>query len=135
MPQEPNRVAFVVNALTGLELRAGNVDVSRVYTLLLRSDLGRCSPHSPKPNHDCKSREEFWSLLGPVLVSWRSQDRLIFYFSGHGAFRRGLYCLKVGASNRDYLLFKSLMNDLEAAGVAFFWSAMDCSWRSVECRT
>ena len=113
---DPRRIAVVVNSLTGDELKAGNRDVSRIYSLLTDSELGACSNDSPKPLHECKSRNEFQEFIEPVIDNWHLHDQFIFYFSGHGMVRNGRYCLQIGTSSRG-LPFDSLMSELDASGV------------------
>jgi hypothetical protein len=118
-PSENNqrRIAVVVNSLTGDELKAGNRDVSRIYSILTDQELGACSTDSPKPLHECKSRNELWDFIAPVIDNWHLTDQFIFYFSGHGTVRNGRYCLQIGPSSSGVLPFDSLMSDLDASGV------------------
>lgn len=109
------RIAFVLNALTGEELKAGNRDVARVYSLLTDQKLGGCTIDSPKPLHECKNRNEFWEAFSPILKQWRVENQLLFYFSGHGDISQDQYCLKLG---QDFLTFTSLMSDLKASKVS-----------------
>jgi len=110
------RIAVVVNSLTGDELKAGNRDVSRIYSLLTDHEIGACSNDSPKPFHECKSRNEFWDFIEPAIENWQVTDQFVFYFSGHGTVCNGRYCLQIGTSSRG-LPFDSLMSELDASGV------------------
>ncbi|XOF34482.1 MAG: tetratricopeptide repeat protein [Candidatus Electrothrix sp. YB6] len=112
----PRRIAVVVNSLTGDELKAGNRDVSRIYSLLTNHELGACSIDSPKPLHECKSCNELRGSVAPVIENWHLTDQFIFYFSGHGTVLNGRYCLQLGASS-EILPFDCLMIDLEVKGV------------------
>ncbi len=96
---DPRRIAVVVNSLTGDELKAGNRDVSRIYSFLTDYELGACSNDSPRPLHECKGRNEFWDFIEPVIENWQVPDQFIFYFSGHGLVRNGRYCLQLGPSS------------------------------------
>ncbi|MCI5115765.1 MAG: LysM peptidoglycan-binding domain-containing protein [Candidatus Electrothrix sp. AW1] len=112
----PRRIAVVVNSLTGEELKAGKRDASRIYTLFTDHKLGACSNESPAPLHDCKSRNDFWDFIEPIIENWQIRDQFIFYFSGHGMVRNGKYCLQIGTSSQ-VLPFDGLMSDLDARGV------------------
>lgn len=113
----PKRIAFVLGALTGNELTAGNRDVSHVYALLTNPTLGTCSPLSPKPVHECDSRDQFQQALATALTNWRGIDQLIFYFTGHGKVINDIYCIQVGPSENDLLPFDNLLRDLKIKGV------------------
>lgn len=113
----PKRIAFVLGALTGKELSAGNQDVSHVYWLLTNPSLGSCSNNSPKPVHECRSRDEFQQALTDTLSHWRGTDQLIFYFTGHGKVINDIYCIQVGPSEKDLLPFDNLLRDLKINGV------------------
>jgi len=113
----PQRIALVINACTGEELKGGNADASNVYAILRDPDLGKCTSKSPKPYHECKSCAEFQGFLNQVLEQWQPKNQLIFYFSGHGKFRNGLYCLMFGKPEKELYPFKNLMNGLKLAGV------------------
>lgn len=118
MTANSRRIAFVVNALTGKELAAGNRDSSRIYTLLTDPHLGMCSPESsPPPLHGCRNARQFSAELAKVLRSWNSNDQFLFYFSGHGVVRHGFFCLEFGRSSVSHLPFSNLWNDLSIAGV------------------
>lgn len=110
--ESPQRIAFVLNALTSGELTGGNHDVATVYSVLTDRDLGMCSPSSPRPIHECHNRVEFDNAFGNVLENWRAIDQLVFYFSGHGEIINEVFCIKVGISKRDYLPFDNILNDL-----------------------
>lgn len=105
----------MLNALAEGELRAGNLDVSRVYTILTMPGLGGCE--GPKPIHECSSRHEFSAVLANLLSDWDSSAQLVFYFSGHGDVRRGIYSLKLGPTEADYIPFRNILNELEFFGV------------------
>jgi len=109
------RIAFVMNALTGKELRAGNRDVSRVYALLTDPNLGECIPESPMPLHQCKNRHQFWDCFSSILRDWQIQNQLIFYFSGHGELLNDIYCIWLGES--DFLPFSHLLDELKIKNV------------------
>ena len=111
------RIALVLNALTGQELKAVKRDVSRVHALLTNPNKGMCTPDGPKPIHECQSRNEFSNSLQSILSGWCSRNQLIFYFSGHGGIRGNQYCLKMGVEESDWLPFNNLINDLEMARV------------------
>ncbi len=113
----PQRIALVLNALTGQELQAGNRDVSRIYTLLTHPQQGMCASNGPTPIHECKSINDFNNSLFITLNDWNTKNQLIFYFSGHGDIRGNQYCLKIGLSNLDWYPFNNLMNHLDMAGV------------------
>jgi len=115
--QDSKRIAFTINSFTGNELRAGNRDVARVYSLLTDPAIGMCRNDFSKPIHECKTRNEFWDHLSYFLNEWSVKDQLLFYFSGHGSLLRHRYCIKLGKSQSDFLPFENLMNDLDAFGV------------------
>ncbi|RWX48369.1 Caspase domain-containing protein, partial [Candidatus Electrothrix communis] len=118
MENTPKRIACVVNPFTGDELKAGNRDVSQVYSLLTHPELGVCSNESPRPFHECRSRNEFFDFLAPIINNWHLKDQLVFYFSGHGTVRHGgVYCLQLGRAASDFLPFDSLMTELYASRV------------------
>ncbi|MBD3886068.1 HEAT repeat domain-containing protein [Phormidium tenue FACHB-886] len=110
------RIPFICSALAGEELQAGSRDATRIYSLLTDPELGGCVSKGYRPIIDCKSRHEFEEELFPILNSWQPKDQLVFYFSGHGEFKREQYCLKFG--ERDLYPFKNLLNELEAQGVS-----------------
>ena len=116
--QDPKRIAFVSNSLTGAELSGGNRDVSKIYSLLTDHILGSCSLSSPKPIHECQSRFDFERNLISHLVNWKGEDQLILYFSGHGDIREDKYCIKIGKTDSDFLHFENLVNDLTSYSVS-----------------
>lgn len=111
--ESPQRIAFVLNSLTGEELKSGNRDVSKVYSLLTDQELGMCRVDALKPIHECKNIGSFLGFLSSILNNWRLKDQLIFYFSGHGDIRANQYCLKLGIEDSDWFPFANLMNYLE----------------------
>jgi uncharacterized caspase-like protein len=114
-PQSGRRIAFVVNSLTGKELVAGNRDASRMYTMLTAPHLGMCSPEvSPPPLHRCKSTKSFQAALTKVLKDWHPNDQFLFYFSGHGEIKNGLYCLQFG---QGFMPFENVLNEMRSSGV------------------
>ena len=115
MSTDPKRIAFVLNPSTGKELTAGNLDVLKMCSLLTEPQLGDCV--ATKPVYECESIEAFWRSFRPVIKDWHSDDQLVFYFSGHGTIRRNHYCLQVGLSDSELLLFDNLMNELDFKGV------------------
>ena len=113
----PKRLAFVVSALTGEELKAVKRDVSTVHSILTHPEQGSCRTDGPAPIHECQSRAYFEEKLRNVLDAWDIKDQLFFYFSGHGDIRKNnLYCLKMGLKDSDWYPFNNLMNDLSAEG-------------------
>ncbi|MEH1974707.1 MAG: caspase family protein [Nostoc sp.] len=111
------RIPFVLNALTGKELKAGNRDVSRVYNLLTDPRIGFCESDGFKPIHDCKNSAEFSQIFLDVLNQCQDKYQLIFYFSGHGDNLNNQYCLKVGVNDLDWLPFNNLINYLKMNNV------------------
>ncbi|MCK4791080.1 MAG: caspase family protein, partial [Desulfobacteraceae bacterium] len=71
---------------------------------------GACDQGSPKPLHECESRNAFQDALASTIKNWTSNDQIIFYYSGHGDEISGEFCFKFGG---DLLPFKSLMADLK----------------------
>ncbi|NEQ80746.1 MAG: hypothetical protein F6K26_10970 [Moorea sp. SIO2I5] len=112
----PKRIAFVISALTGDELRAVNRDVSRVYTMLTNPELGMCN-HKIPPFYECKNPHEFENRFFPLFDNWRIKDQLIFYFSGHGDILQDQYCLKLGTTRQDFYPFKNLITNLRIKNV------------------
>ncbi len=115
----PKRIALVLNCSTGEELKGGNRDVSRVYSILTNPQQGMCLPNKSKPIHDCENRDSFEKILRSTLQGWDIKTQLVFYFSGHGDIRgnNNQYCLKMGLDNSEWYPFKNLMNELDLAGV------------------
>ncbi|MGB3509845.1 MAG: tetratricopeptide repeat protein [Microcoleaceae cyanobacterium] len=114
----PKRLAFLVNALTGEELKAVKRDVSTVHSILTNPEQGGCRTDGPAPIHECNSRTHFEEKLRNVLEDWYIKDQLVFYFSGHGDIRKNnQYCLQMGLKNADWYPFNNLMSDLSAVGV------------------
>jgi tetratricopeptide (TPR) repeat protein len=111
------RIALVVNALSGDELKAGRADSARVFGVLVNQDLGACDPGRAQLVDDCPDRDTFNQRLLKTLRQWSSDDQLLFYFSGHGVERRGLYHLCFGADDSHPFPFKNLLTELESAGV------------------
>jgi len=65
---KPKRIALVVSALTGDELKAGNRDASRIYELLTDPELGECSiADSPSPIFECSDVSDFGYCLGWLI--------------------------------------------------------------------
>jgi GTPase SAR1 family protein len=110
------RIAFVVNAVTGKELKAGNRDVSRVYSILTNPKYGGCE--GDIPTRQIKTHIEFQSNLVECLKTWNTYDQLIFYFSGHGDVRSQQYCLKLGLEECDWYPFNNIINYLNTCGVS-----------------
>jgi hypothetical protein len=113
MEEPPKRIALIVSAQSGNELKAGHSDVSNVYSLLTDPQFGGCTNTNP-PIHGCASRNTFLDNLLEVLEDWNLNNQFIFYFSGHGEIRNDNYCLKFG---KNYLPFGSLMNEIQSSGV------------------
>ena len=113
----PKRIAFVISALSGNELKAGNRDVARVYSWLTHPNFGMCQVDGPKPIHECKDSLEFLHIFRPILTNWHREDQLIFYFSGHGDIHNNNYCLKLGVTELDWFPFGNLLNYLDTAKV------------------
>lgn len=111
------RVALVVNALSGNELKAGTSDSARVYGVLVDPSCGACNPGSALLLQNCPDRDNFNKTLLRVLDGWNSGDQLILYYSGHGEERKGLYHLCFGAETKSYYPFKNVLTELVSAGV------------------
>jgi len=112
------RIAFVSNAKTGDELRAGTADATRVYKLLLDPEVGCCIPSSPEPLYNCESRTKFQDNLSAILNQWDEGDQLILYFSGHGQVKGKRYGLTFGAEQlKTFLPFDNIIADLQSHGV------------------
>lgn len=114
--QGPRRIAFFLNALAGDELTSGNRDVARMYTVLTSPEMGMCV--GPKPIHEGQNQSEFSNNLLQVLSSWRLSDQLVFYFSGHGEVRRGIFGLQLGIAKTESVPFDNILNILTASGVS-----------------
>ena len=91
-----DRFAFVVNALSGPELKAGRSDADQIHSLLCDPDIGDCRTKGTSLLQDCASRSVFSDALMSVLQDWKRQDQLVFYFSGHGEIKHGTYTLLFG---------------------------------------
>jgi hypothetical protein len=113
MEEPPKRIALIVSAQSGNELKAGHSDVSNVYSLLTDPQFGGCTNTNP-PIHGCTSRNTFLDNLSEVLEDWKLNNQFIFYFSGHGEIKNDNYCLKFG---KNYLPFGSLMSEIQSHGV------------------
>ncbi len=113
MEEPPKRIALIVSAQSGNELKAGHSDVSTVYSLLTDPQFGGCTNTNP-PIHGCTSRNTFLDNLSEVLEDWNLNNQFVFYFSGHGEIKNDNYCLKFG---KNYLPFGSLMNEIKSSGV------------------
>ena len=112
------RVAFAVNALTGMELSGGKQDATRVYHMLIAPELGNCDSHlSPPPLYECATRNAFTDALADVLREWNPDDQLVFYFSGHGALRNQLYSFVLGSDPPEYVLFDTVIGEIRANSV------------------
>ncbi|NEO51942.1 MAG: caspase family protein [Okeania sp. SIO3B5] len=105
----PERIAFVVGAVTGNELRAGKRDVSQVFTLLTEPHLGGCDFKQSKIIPECR-KEDFELSISELLKSWNSSTQLIFYFSGHGEMIQNKYCFKF---DEQKYAFENLLTDLK----------------------
>ncbi len=116
-PHASKRIAFVVNALTGNELSGGNLDSVNIFRLLALPELGGCETR-PGPLHECADRTKFEICLTRILNSWKSQDQLIFYFSGHGIYRHDQYCLVFGEDQKSFYTSKGFLSELKASGVS-----------------
>lgn len=110
------RIAFVVNAITGKELRAGNCDVARVYHLLTDQKFGMCS--GDIPIQQVESGNDFENTLKKILKDWDSANQLIFYFSGHGDVLRETFFLQFGLTQDDFYPFGNIINYLKLNGVS-----------------
>lgn len=116
---KPKRIALVISALTGDELKAGSRDVSRIYALLTDPGLGECSiVDSPNPIFGCSSVSDFENgTLNGLLKNWRSKDQLLFYFTGHGRIKSGVFCLQIGPNKDDLLPFANFLLKLQLYNV------------------
>ncbi|MBK8257769.1 MAG: protein kinase [Polyangiaceae bacterium] len=112
------RLALVVNSRTSGELKAGHHDVSRVFGLLTRSQLGACDLASPPPLHGCPNYSAFHQALHAMLADWKNEDQLVFYFSGHGNVLNGVYCLQFGEAQTENVPFANILQSLRAFGVS-----------------
>jgi len=111
------RIAFVVNALSGKELKSGENDARCIHRLLMDPALGGCDASSPTPIVGCPDRHQFEKALVECLGTWDRGNQLVFYYSGHGQVLNGKYSLVFGGESTTYLPFDSLMADLEMHGV------------------
>ena len=106
------RIAFVLNSKTGDELKAGKSDAMRIHRLLLTSHIGACSRNSPGALLDFNGVMQLLTELAAALKDWRSEDRLIFYFSGHGGMSESGFRLKCGLEEQHWVPFDSLKSIL-----------------------
>ncbi|MCK5027925.1 MAG: caspase family protein, partial [Candidatus Pacebacteria bacterium] len=114
-----NRFVFVVNALSGPELRGGRCDADQIHSLLCSPNIGACRTKGTSLLQDCASRSVFNNALLRVLKEWKPQDQFIFYFTGHGEIKHGTYTLIFGeGGGRTNLPFSNIMADLQAHGVS-----------------
>lgn len=112
------RVAFVINALSGSELKAGKSDSARIFQVLVDPALGASDPASARLVPDCPDRDTFNRELLKVLDEWNSGDQLLLYFSGHGEESKGLYHLCFGAEKKSRFPFRNVLTELFSAGVS-----------------
>ncbi len=118
MRERNARLAFVMNAMTGSGLKGGAYDVTQVYAFLTNEEFGRCDPTlSSKPLYDCPNKSTFMQNWQSCLANYQPGDQLVFYFSGHGVKRGGIYCLKVGNDATDVYPFQNIMMDLTTCDV------------------
>lgn len=113
------RLALVVGAASGPGLRAGKNDASDVWSLLNDPELGGAQKSSSQFHPVC-TRQQFNDSLEIMLADWRTDDQLIIYFSGHGANSNGVFSLmffRTESARYERLLFRNLLNEIEAAGV------------------
>ena len=92
------RLAFVINGLTGEELTGGKNDAASIYSKLTDIDYGDCDPDKSLIVTDCPDDLSFENAFRDFLQNWNSDNQLIFYFSGHGKKHKGSYCLFFGES-------------------------------------
>jgi len=112
------RVALIVNALAGIELKAGNRDSGRVFQVLCDPALGACDPGIARLVRACPDREYFNKELLTILDGWSPDDQLLLYFSGHGEESKGLFHLCFGAESKSRFPFRNILNELVSAGVS-----------------
>ena len=113
------RIAFVVNALTGPELSGGKSDSARIYAVLIDGSLGKCDPgRSPAPIHQCDSQVSFHTHLDNVLSSVTPDDQMVIYFTGHGTYKNGIYCLEFGHTAKNYLPFDNILTVLQTRSIS-----------------
>jgi Caspase domain len=113
------RIAFVVNALTGPELSGGISDSARIYAVLTDNSLGRCDPsRSPAPIHQCDSHITFIERLDEILSRVTPDDQMVIYFTGHGMYKNGIYCLEFGNTIKNHIAFDSIMNMLQTKSIS-----------------
>jgi tetratricopeptide (TPR) repeat protein len=113
------RVLFAVNAFAGEDLRAGEKDIMKLYSVFTDEEIGNCDEGLSKHQFNCKSKSDFQVLLDDFLNDWNSENQLIFYFSGHGQVRNNNYYLKFGDKNKvTSYPFKNLINDFESVEVS-----------------
>lgn len=114
----PRRFALVVSGSSGPELTAGRRDVTTVYSHLTDPGVGGCSLASPNPLMGCGNEDDFNRFIRATLNQWDPDDQLIFYYSGHGAVVRGHYCLVLNSQVNEHVLFRNLLDRLDASGVS-----------------
>ena len=56
---QPQRIAFVINSLTGNELLGGREDGNRIYNLLIDDKYGNCSKKDSRNLINCKEKANF----------------------------------------------------------------------------
>ena len=108
------RIALVVSSESENKLEGTNLDVSRVHSILLNPDLGGCE--NSKPIHGCNSRSEFVDLFYETIKNWNQEDQLLFYYTGHGAYKRNnSFGLLFG---EDFVNFRTINNALDEEAVS-----------------
>jgi len=99
-----------------------------VFTLLTNPKLGGCNPELSYPWIGCDDRFEFLHKLSDFLNEWQPKNQLIFYYSGHGGILGDQYCLQLGKSDKDYLPFDSILNELKKERVKKAIIILDSCW-------
>ncbi len=106
------RIAFVVNARAGRELKSGETDTSNVITLLRDQDIGCCDPKESFHLYNCESEIQLLDELNTFSINWNANNQLIFYYSGHGTIFGDKFALQFGDKLKSYLLFDNLIENL-----------------------
>lgn len=112
------RVGLFVNGKDPNEdLKAGINDVSKIYSILTDEKLGQCDRTLSEMKNDIFTKNHFNKILDDFLKKLNlnmDNNQFIFYFSGHGEYKNGIYHLRFG---EDLYSFNTFRSELESHGI------------------
>lgn len=92
-------------------------DAGEIHRRLINPTLGCCDERGSKLLPAIKKQGDWQDAANEFFDDWSSEDLLIFYFSGHGNFKNGIYHLQFGQTKKEYVSIEAFWANLRSWGV------------------